>query len=363
MDSMDLLARENEFKKLNKQLQKKTESLMKEIENVMQKQDIFSDISPNLRVTPPNNLKKHCCDLTKATTSNSLNNSNKDNIKNKEKVLGVNLDNDISVQDKNQNKYHFRTHSKSDCTEQVTCHNCSFDSNEKMQNDLEFLYAFVSVNVKDNILPHSFLKERVTVESVCKFLSAKVKLMQEQLNKMQSTIDKKTQQCESHLTQLAELESERMTLLNKANSMRADTADMRAKVLTLQGKLDDKDRLYKEQRSTTDRLTSELKQVKSKNASLEARCASQEEAVATLKQQLEIARITEKEFRDSTRSLSASHQNAISRLESRVKYLTSCIDKQNSLIDNLKKQNALLTAEGALKALEKEYSNLLNQDF
>lgn len=35
MDSLDLLAREDEFKKLNKQLEKKTESLMKEIEHVM----------------------------------------------------------------------------------------------------------------------------------------------------------------------------------------------------------------------------------------------------------------------------------------------------------------------------------------
>lgn len=35
MDTVDLLAREMEFKKLNQQLQKKTESLMKEIEYVM----------------------------------------------------------------------------------------------------------------------------------------------------------------------------------------------------------------------------------------------------------------------------------------------------------------------------------------
>lgn len=35
MDSLDLLAREDEFKKLNKQLEKKTESLMKEIEHAM----------------------------------------------------------------------------------------------------------------------------------------------------------------------------------------------------------------------------------------------------------------------------------------------------------------------------------------
>lgn len=37
MDSLDLLAREDEFKKLNKQLEKRTEKLMKEIEHVMVK--------------------------------------------------------------------------------------------------------------------------------------------------------------------------------------------------------------------------------------------------------------------------------------------------------------------------------------
>lgn len=35
MDAVELLAREDEFKRLNRQLQKKTESLMREIENNM----------------------------------------------------------------------------------------------------------------------------------------------------------------------------------------------------------------------------------------------------------------------------------------------------------------------------------------
>lgn len=35
MEATDLLAREEEFKKLNKQLEKKTESLMKQIEHAM----------------------------------------------------------------------------------------------------------------------------------------------------------------------------------------------------------------------------------------------------------------------------------------------------------------------------------------
>lgn len=44
MDSQDLLARENEFKKLNKELEKKTESLMKEIEHAM----VYFLISSNI---------------------------------------------------------------------------------------------------------------------------------------------------------------------------------------------------------------------------------------------------------------------------------------------------------------------------
>ena len=44
MDSLDLLAREDEFKKLNKQLEKKTESLMKEIEHAMV--GFYQDFTP-----------------------------------------------------------------------------------------------------------------------------------------------------------------------------------------------------------------------------------------------------------------------------------------------------------------------------
>lgn len=42
MDAIELLAREDEFQRLNKQLEKKTESLMREIEHVMVGFYIFS---------------------------------------------------------------------------------------------------------------------------------------------------------------------------------------------------------------------------------------------------------------------------------------------------------------------------------
>ncbi|OWR53433.1 hypothetical protein KGM_214548 [Danaus plexippus plexippus] len=204
--------------------------------------------------------------------------------------------------------------------------------------------------------------DKVTVESVCKFLSAKVNLMQEQINNLQAAIDKKVTQCNKHMTQLAEFEAERLSLLNRDNNMKSEIADIKAKYSVMQNKLNEKERLFKEQRSVTDKLTNDLKQIRSRNTGVEARCASQEEVISTLKQQLDTAKITEKEFRESSRSLSASQQNTISRLEARVRALTVTVDKQTSLADNLRKQNVLLQTEGALIAFEKEYCDFLKQD-
>ncbi|XP_068621986.1 testis-expressed protein 9 isoform X2 [Battus philenor] len=373
MDSLDIIARENEFKKLNRQLEKKTQSLMKEIEQVM-KQDMFPDFSHNVLSTPsPNNLKKHCCEskvFSPNTQNSQINKGNQLKIANNRKetmhnAFKINTINDSKTRVTNKEQYNCgpTKQSISNASEQVICHNCVFDKNGRLSNDLEFLYAFVSININEKILPQSYSKEPITVERVCKFLASKIKLLDEQIAKMQCALDKKTRQCEGHLTQLAELESERMSLISKANNMRGETIETKSKYTALNNKMEEKESLYKEQRSINDRLTVEVKQLRSKNASLEARCVAQEDAVDTLKQQLEAARISEKEFRDSSRNLSASHNSAISRLEARVKQLTGCIDKQNALIVNLKQQIAVLTTEGALQSLEKEYNELLNQDF
>ncbi|XP_038217705.1 testis-expressed protein 9 [Zerene cesonia] len=344
MESIDLLARENEFKKLNKQLEKKTETLMKEIEQVMQKQDIFSEFSNRLVQTPNRHLRKHCdSPITPDKIPTKVQIKKKENSpKNNNTDYNTGTDNEIKK-----------------CISNV----CEWCQMRNKENDhMEFLYAFVSVNVKENVLPQSFVKDRVTVENVCKFLSAKVKLMQEQIDKLQATIDKMAKQCEGHMGQLAGMESERLSLVSRANTLRSEVADVRAKYAAVNNKFNEKDRLYKEQRSVSDKLTVEMKSLRAKNANLEARGASQEEAIVSLKHQLETVKLSDKEFRDATRNLSASHQNAICQLEAKVKSLNSRIDKQAALIDNLKKQNALLATEGALKALEREYNEFLNSD-
>ncbi|KAH9628330.1 hypothetical protein HF086_015601 [Spodoptera exigua] len=306
MDSLDLLAREDEFKKLNKQLEKKTESLMKEIEQAMQKQDIFSEFSPNLTLSPVHTIKKHNCESHKPNTESPLPLTKPAQKKKKPQTTPEHESGKIENGKQSPDVVSIVTSEEVVPKSFNTCNCCANFNVGRIGDNDEFLYAFVSVNVKEKVLPQSFLKDRPTVENVCKFLSSKVKLMQEQIDRLQSTLDKKASQCDGHLRQLAEYESERLSLQCKMNSMSAATADMKGKNLVLLAKLND--------------------------------------------------------FRESSRNLSTSHQNAISRLEAHIKVLNTRSDRQMALIDNLRKQNALLATEGALKALEREYCDYLNQD-
>ncbi|XP_053621659.1 testis-expressed protein 9-like [Plodia interpunctella] len=378
MDSLDLLAREDEFKRLNKQLEKKTESLMKEIEHVMQKQDFFADFSHSLTYSSKPAPKKHCHDSPASTpekakpkrTKKKINqpvlkfeNGTHGNKEANDEICANKLtDNETCANECTDvtNKCTEDQISCRSCTKRVICACCTEPKNNIYE--MEFLNAFVSVSVQEKVLPASFLKDRLSVEIICKFLSTKVKLMQEQMDRLQHVIDNKATQCKAHMTKLAELEGERMGMITKTNNYKTAAGDLKAKCAVLDSKLQEKDRLYKEQRSESDKLSTELTRLKNKNIGVEARCASQEQAIDNLKQQLEVAKRAEKEFRESSRNLSASHQNAISRLEARIKSLTSCINKQKTLVENLRKQNAILSTEGALKILEQEYSNFLTQD-
>ncbi|KAL0809510.1 hypothetical protein ABMA28_011050 [Loxostege sticticalis] len=353
MDSLDLLAREDEFKKLNKQLEKKTESLMKEIEHVMQKQDFFSEFSHSLSATPNTTPKRHQCHKTPAPDAPV--NPIKPSILKKRTVKSPKY---ITV-DETRN---VEVELKEDNVKRVVCDCCLNNKKEKRDDSAEFLQAFVSVGVQERVFPQSFLKENISVESICKFLSSKVKLMQEQIDKLQDAIDKKAIQCKAHLTQLAELEGERMSLLNKNNNLRSSAADAKAKWMALENRLAEKDRLYKAQRSECDKLSLEAQKLRSSSAAAAARHAAQADALGRVTQQLEALKVEHQAFRDSTRSLSASHQTAISSLEAKIKHLKTDIDKKNALIDTLRRHNAVLNTEAALRALEKDYSNFLNQN-
>lgn len=113
-------------------------------------------------------MKKHCCDSPETATVKSGNyitnqkhlGNRPNNTNNKaKKILNDNIGTkNEAFAEKQQNSNRHLTTDNYNCSNNVMCQNCMFDKNGRLSDDIEFLYAFVSVNVKDNVLPQSFLK-------------------------------------------------------------------------------------------------------------------------------------------------------------------------------------------------------------
>lgn len=339
MDSIELLAKEEEYKKLNKQLEKKTISLMKEIESAMNKPDVFSEFQGNLLVTPKVD-KKHCCTPPKLTPEATP----------KKTYKKTTVTKDIKENEKKITNY------------KETGPTFEFNIKDPYILDVGFLDTFINANVNEEILPESFLKQGTSVEDVCKFLASKIRIQQQQIDTLQATLHKKTSQCDGHLSQIADYESDRLKLLNNCNNLKSSAADSKAKAMALQKRFDEKDRLFKEQRAQLDNATGEVKRLRLKNASIEARCVSYEKENGNLKEQIELVKETERELRSSARMLSGSHTAVIAKLESKIKCLTTALSRHRELIENLRQQNCILTSEIKVKGLEKEYCEFLSRN-
>lgn len=110
------------------------------------KQDIFSEFSGPLLSPVNRNNKKHCCNSPKITTP-------------EKKCNGIRKppETEFCGTPKRFNNKKVENAQNIQIQKCVTnvCEWCNLSS--KRSDDLDFLYAFVSVNVKHNVLPQSFL--------------------------------------------------------------------------------------------------------------------------------------------------------------------------------------------------------------
>lgn len=112
--------------------------------SLQEKRDIFSDFLNNSTLTEKRSHKRGFIkDNLRSKTENQIKN---DDLK---------LEN-INLVVKEGNEFKNGMHEKCTHTEDWLERKC--DCISKKNNDLEFLYAFVSVNVKNNVLPPAFLK-------------------------------------------------------------------------------------------------------------------------------------------------------------------------------------------------------------
>lgn len=112
-----------------------------------QKQDFFSEFSPSLS---PNHqkIKKHCCTPTSEPVTP---------VRKPVRKKSLNLEQRID-----NSEYEIQRKQESRPQERVICDCCPI---REKNGDMEFLYAFVSVNVKDKVLPPSFSKGKLLSNS------------------------------------------------------------------------------------------------------------------------------------------------------------------------------------------------------
>lgn len=122
---------------------------------LQQKQDIFSEFSHNLTLSPHHISKKHYCDTPKGTPELTPNSTPK-TIKKKKGPTKENNSN--KEQDGTERPKSAISNTNNTNSTKIICNCCAVSSRNRVHDDLEFLYAFVSVSVQENVLPQSFLK-------------------------------------------------------------------------------------------------------------------------------------------------------------------------------------------------------------
>lgn len=163
---------------------------------LQQKQDFFAEFSPNLTLSPVHTIKKHSCEAHRPTTpiqsqqkhqkkktkqhsieanrstkfeNGSTNTTNTDRSSTKfENGSATKLEKgsvfNEGIHTKNGNDENFNMNCDDRSIEQnrsrIVCDCCI---NRNHSEDKEFLFAFVSINVKDKVLPQSFLKGKIIV--------------------------------------------------------------------------------------------------------------------------------------------------------------------------------------------------------
>lgn len=129
--------------------------------NFQQKQDIFSEFSHNLTLSPHHISKKHYCDTPKSTHEHTPNSTPKTIKKKNGPVKENNLnkeDGAESIKTAKSNTNCVSSSINNTNSTKIICNCCAVSSRDRVHDDLEFLYAFVSVSVQENVLPQSFLK-------------------------------------------------------------------------------------------------------------------------------------------------------------------------------------------------------------
>lgn len=296
--SDDLLAREKEFHRLNRDLQLRTRDVMKTVDSIIHAgagENLFSDANrslPNLE-----DVKIACLENTVPRID-------------KLKTSSIKVSKAPSVE----------------CTDDT------------------------EISKKDN---------NVGNKAVITLLRGKIDMLYKKLQAMQLEYNNKCDYCKELEVEKKKLDDVQIKLCNQIETLN-DTVTKLERVNS--NTLSDYQALNNENivlKRDLESLKKEIRTLNQQSTNLDIRLNRSLESNEKLRSVLKCSQIEEKELRNQIRKLQDEKKLALKNLEKQRSELVQAFKKQTLLVDNLKKQNIHLMANGQINLTKEDFAKLL----
>ncbi|KMQ89683.1 testis-expressed sequence 9 protein [Lasius niger] len=296
--SDDLLAREKEFRRLNRELQQKTHDMIKEVDSVIHARDsLFSNASQSyLNFVTKDVRTTHSEDITLKTDKQSRT-----------------LDGIVEIPPENVN---------------------NIEISLKKDNSVGNNAIVTLLKGKIDMLYKELQAMQLEYNKKCDY-SKELEVRNKKLDDIQVKLHNQIGTLNDTITKLENINSDTVsncqTLGNENVALKKD----------LEG------------------LKKEINIVSQQSNNYDVRLNRSLESNEKLKNALKCRQIEEKELRNSIRKLQEDKRIAIKSLEKQRNELVQVFKKQALLIDNLKKQNMYLMSNGQIRLTEEDFTKLL----
>jgi hypothetical protein len=334
--SSALLSKEEEYLKLNAELEAKTATLVYEADQVLKENEkLYSDTSLLSRINTTDYLDSVVSNYNEAKPPKSL------TLLRQQKAIasaksGIELD---------------EFHRAIENIEKKT------DTNWNNDDEIDDEHDDDEMNDHNSFLP----KQASEMSSVAqiRFLKAKLRVMQEETDRLNSDLNRKDEEISKLVQRCKDLDEEKQRNSRVLNSNQTQLDKLRKQIDELTQKLTQSEIQFQNIKKESDSSKKELKKQQQDEAQAEIRVNRLLEENEKYKQQLHKIQTQSKDVNEQDKKRVEQLQIDNKRLEKQKQELMQAFKKQLKLIDILKKQKMHLEASKMLQFSEEEFLKAL----
>ena len=348
-----LLNKEEEYKRLNAELEKKTATLVYEAEQVLK---------ANERVISETSYLNKMSEMDFLTNETNANSSHYKSIIDKARQNhAVNLidPKELSIFKKTIKNFEEEEEEEEtqDTEEERQGYFENIEEEQAKSDQIRNMLSKISTKTDDDLISNLFPKSAndMSSEAQIRFLKAKLKVMQEEIDRMNGETGKKDEEISKLAQRCKELDEDRAKQLRISNSHQTQLEKVRKLHDETQAKINAQELQFQVMKKENEQLKKESKQNAQDQQQLELRLNRALEEIEKYKVQLQKSQSSTKDSNDQEKRRYEQTQTENKRLQRQKTELIQAFKKQLKLIDILKKQKMHLEAAKILQFSEDEF--------